>query len=226
MREQAAALGLDLIRVAAVDGKSVPTGEREILDLPTFLRWHGKQPLAGEYGCYVSHLAALDAIAHQDCDAGVVFEDDVILKPELMEVLKALADRDDWDVVRFAHHRKVRHRIVRELAGERRLIRPLFGPTGSAAAYIVRRTAASRLRDALTPMRLPFDVALERGWATGLRTLDIRPDLVGFSTHSKTSLTRDGQRYAAMKLPLFRRWPTLMFRAGELVRRMAEASRS
>lgn len=223
MREQAAALGIELIRVAALDGKTVPPEQRVHLDLPAFLRWHGKQPLPGEYGCYLSHLEALDQITRSGCDAGVVFEDDVVLRPELVPVLDALGKRDDWDVVRFAHHRKVRYREVRTLPQGRRLIRPLFGPSGSAAAYIVRGAVAGRLRQELTPMRLPFDVALERGWSTGLRTLDIRPDLVGFSGHSKTSLTRDGQRYASQKLPVLRRLPTLLFRTGELVRRIKTA---
>lgn len=226
MYEQAAQLGIELIRVPALDGKSVPPAERSVLDLPAFLRWHGKQPLPGEYGCYVSHLAALDTLANTECDAGVIFEDDIVLRTELGEVLQGLLARDDWDVVRFAHHRKVRHRPVRNLPRGRRLIRPLFGPSGSAAGYIVRQNAAARLRDALTPMRLPYDVALERGWATGLRTLDIRPDLVGFSDHSKASLTRDGQRYASMKLPTLRRWTTLVFRTNEIVRRWLAGMRS
>jgi len=222
MREQAGAWGIELIRVAATDGKTVPPDARSELDLGTFLRRHGKYPMEGEYGCYVSHLRALDAIAHEDCDAGVVFEDDVVLHTDLAPVLEALGTRDDWDVVRFAHHRGVRHVALRALPLGRCLLRPLFGPSGSAAGYIVRRRVAAALRAELTPMRLPFDVALERGWAMGLRVRDIRPDLVGFSAHSKTSLTREGRRYDSMKLAPWRRLPTLAFRTGELVRRLID----
>lgn len=220
IRAEAAASGIDLIRVAAVDGKTVPEGERVLLDRSGFLRDHGKRPMDGEYGCYASHLAALRRIADGPADAGVVFEDDIRPLPDLIPVLEALAERDDWDVVRFAHHRRASRKVVRELPRGRQLCATYFGPTGSAAAYIVRREAAAPLADALTPMRLPFDVALERGWATGLRTYDIWPDLVGFGALSKTSLTRESRDYAAMKLPAWRRLPTLAFRTQDLARRV------
>ncbi|MBB3998809.1 glycosyltransferase family 25 protein [Aureimonas pseudogalii] len=219
IRADAAALGIDLIRSPAVDGKTVPPEARHDLDLAGFLRDHGKQPMDGEYGCYVSHLAALRAIAASAADAGVIFEDDIAPQPELLAVLEALGQRDDWDVVRFAHHRQPTKRRLRTLPHGRALYAALFGPTGSAAAYVVRREAAARLANALTPMRLPYDVALERGWATGLRTRDIWPDLVRFGAHSKSSLTQAGRRYGAMKLKPWRRLPTLGFRTLDLVRR-------
>ncbi len=63
IRADMAAEGIDLIRIAGVDGKTIPEAERTLLDEPTFLRRHGKRPVAGEYGCYLSHLKAIDAIA-------------------------------------------------------------------------------------------------------------------------------------------------------------------
>ncbi|WP_062117531.1 glycosyltransferase family 25 protein [Aureimonas sp. AU40] len=225
VRAEAAALGIDLIRVPAVDGKTVPEADQDALDRAGFLRRHGKRPMPGEYGCYVSHVAALRRIAAGEAESGVVFEDDVRPLPELLPVLQSLSEADDWDVVRFAHHRRVRRKAIRNLAQGRQLFATYFGPTGSAAAYIVRREAAGRLADALVPMQLPFDVALERGWATGCRTLDIWPDLVGFGALSKTSLTRETRRYGAMKLPVWRRWPTLLFRAGDLARRIGRTAR-
>lgn len=226
IRTAAAAEGIDLIRIPAVDGKTVPEAERVELDRAGFLRDHGKVPMDGEYGCYVSHVAALRRIAQGDADAGVVFEDDVRPLPDLVPVLRSLADIDDWDVVRFAHHRRVSRRPIRSLAKGRHLFATWFGPTGSAAAYVVRREAAGRLADALLPMRLPYDVALERGWATGVRTYDIWPDLAGFGALSKTSLTRETRAYGSMKLPVWRRWRTLVFRAGDLARRMLRTAKT
>lgn len=224
VRRDAAALGIELIRVPAVDGKSVPAAERDLLDRRGFLLRHGKQPMDGEYGCYASHLAALRRIAAGEAEAGVVLEDDARPLPELLPVLRALCERDDWDVVRFAHHRRAARRLLRPLPEGRGLFAVFFGPTGSAAGYIVRRSAAARLADALTPMRLPFDVALERGWATGVRTRDIWPNLVAFNAHSQESLTRDGRRYGAMKLKTWQRLPTLLFRAQDLARRAGFAA--
>ncbi|WP_416355327.1 glycosyltransferase family 25 protein [Aureimonas phyllosphaerae] len=223
IRADMAAAGIDLIRVAGVDGKAIPEAERDLLDTPRFLRRHGKRPAAGEYGCYLSHLKAIEAVAAGAAEAGVVFEDDVRPRPEMLAVLQALASRDDWDVVRFAHHRRPSRRRLRVLPEGRTLAASFHGPTGSAAAYIVRRTAAQRLAEALKPMSLPFDVAIERGWDTKLRTFDIWDDLVAFSQRSKTSQIEVGGRYGSRKLKPWRRLPTLVFRASELVRRIAYA---
>ncbi|WP_182084656.1 glycosyltransferase family 25 protein [Aureimonas sp. ME7] len=226
IRADAAAHGIELIRIAGVDGKTIPDDERTLLDRQAFLAHHGKRPMPGEYGCYASHLKALEAIAASDCEAGVVLEDDVRLREECVPVLQALLTRDDWDVVRFAHHRRPKRRVLRALPHGRHLAVPFFGPTGSAAAYIVRQSAAERLARALVPMTLPFDVALERGWATGLRTLDIWDDLVRFGPLSKSSLTQEGERYASRKLKPWRRLPTLAFRTRELVRRARYAGKA
>lgn len=223
IRADMSAEGIDLIRIAGVDGKTIPEAERTLLDTPAFLRRHGKRPVPGEYGCYVSHLKAIDAIAAGEADAGVVFEDDVRPRPEMMPVLRALAERDDWDVVRFAHHRRPRRRHLRSLPAGRRLSAAFFGPTGSAAAYVVRRSAAARLSAALRPMSLPFDVALERGWANDVRTFDIWGDLVTFNPRSKSSQIEVGTGYGARKLKPWRRLPTLVFRSTDLVRRIVYA---
>ncbi|WP_279481508.1 glycosyltransferase family 25 protein [Aureimonas sp. SK2] len=223
IRADMAAEGIDLIRIAGVDGKAIPEEGRTLLDVPAFLRQHGKRPVPGEYGCYLGHLKAIDAIEAGEADAGVVFEDDVRPRPEMLPVLQALAERDDWDVVRFAHHRRPARRRLRALPEGRHLSAAFFGPTGSGAAYIVRRSAAARLSAALRPMSLPFDVALERGWATGLRTLDIWDDLIAFNAQSKTSQIEVGGRYGARKLKPWRRLPTLVFRATDLVRRIVYA---
>ncbi len=150
-----------------------------------------------------------------------MFEDDVRPRPEMMPVLQALAERDDWDVVRFAHHRRPWRRTLRALPEGRHLSSPFFGPTGSGAAYIVRRSAAARLSASLKPMSLPFDVALERGWANGVRTLEIWDDLIAFNARSKASQIEVGGRYGSRKLKPWRRLPTLAFRTADLVRRIA-----
>lgn len=221
IRADMAAAGIEVIRIPGVDGKAIPEAERSLLDTPRFLRRHGKRPAAGEYGCYLSHLRAIEAIAAGPAEAGVVFEDDVRPRPEMTAVLADLASRDDWDVVRFAHHRRPSRRRLRALVEGRAMSAAYHGPTGSAAAYIVRRSAASRLAEALKPMSLPFDVALERGWDTKVRTFDIWDDLVTFSPRSKTSQIEVGGRYGARKLKPWRRLPTLLFRTGELIRRIA-----
>ncbi|KQT61287.1 MULTISPECIES: glycosyltransferase family 25 protein [unclassified Aureimonas] len=217
--------GLRLIRVPAVDGKTVPVAERGLLDAAGFRRLHGKHPMDGEFGCYASHLRALDLFLESDAEAALILEDDVRFKPGFETALDAIAAVPDFDLVKLAHHRRPRIRTLRQAAGHR-LGRAVFGPTGSSAAYLVTRAGATRLRAALDPMRLPYDVALERAWASGLRILHAVPDLVLFNAETSASLTMGGQTYASRKLPPWRRLTTLAFRTKDLVGRLAYAARA
>lgn len=215
--------GLRLIRVPAVDGKAVPIAERGLLDEPGFRRLHGKRPLDGEFGCYASHLSALDLFLRSEADAALILEDDVRFKPGFTAALDAVAAVADFDLVKLAHHRSPAIRALRHVPGHR-LGRAVFGPTGSSAAYLVTRAGAAKLRRALDPMRLPYDVALERAWASDVRILHAVPDLVLFNAETSASLTMGGQTYASRKLPPWRRLTTLAFRTRDLVRRLAYAA--
>ncbi|HDZ73155.1 MAG TPA: hypothetical protein ENH55_10310 [Aurantimonas coralicida] len=103
--------------------------------------------------------------------------------------------------------------------GGHRLGTSLFGPTGSSAAYLVNRQGAKVLRQRLVPMQLPYDVALERGWALGVRVRHVEPDLVAGNPLTQQSLIGGRQKYSAMKLAPWRRLTTLLFRMAEVVRR-------
>lgn len=215
----AAAIGIDLIRVKAVDGKAVPPQARDILDERGFRRLHGKIPMDGEYGCYQSHIDAFDAFLASDADIAVIFEDDVRLTPALLPALDRIVAVDDWDVVKLMHHRLPAFRAHRSIGGGHRLGTALFGPTGSSAAYLVNRQGAKALRQRLVPMQLPYDVALERGWALGVRVRHVEPDVVSGNPLTQQSLIGGRKKYAAMKLAPWRRLTTLLFRTAEVVRR-------
>jgi glycosyl transferase, family 25 len=213
--------GVELVRVPGVDGRNVSAPERVLLDEPGFLRDHGKRPLPGEYGCYASHLKALETFLEGEDEFGLILEDDVVLSPGLADTLSMLEAVGGWDVLKLAHHRRAVHRTERRLAGGMVFGRPVFGPSGSAAAYLVRRDAVPQLLRTLTPMRLPYDVALERDWALGLRVRHVHPDPIRLA--GTKSLTRDGKKYADQNLPLWQRLTTLRFRTFDAARRLLGA---
>jgi glycosyl transferase family 25 len=99
--------------------------------------------------------------------------------------------------------------------------RCLFGPLGSAACYAVNRSGAERLVKTLATMWLPWDVALERGWATGVATYTTREPLVAFSTHRASSTITAS--YAPTKLPTMQRRGAFSFRARDFLRRASYA---
>jgi glycosyl transferase family 25 len=223
----AAGSGLQLQRVPAVDGARVPAEERRrILDEAGFRRLHGKIPMDGEYGCYASHLDAFEEFLAGDADAAVIFEDDVRPTRDFLPVVEAIVAIDDWDLVKLMHHRMPALRSRRSLGGGRELGLAWFGPTGSSACYLINRRAAEVLRQHLVPMRLPYDVALERGWALGLRVRHVRPDLVSSNAATKKSLIGGTKKYAAARLAPWRRLSTLAFRTSELLRRTFYVARA
>lgn len=222
----AALSGLTLQRVPAVDGAAAPVREREaVLDEAGFRRLHGKVPMDGEYGCYASHLGAFDDFLASDADAAVIFEDDVRPGPGFLSAVEAIAAVDDWDLVKLMHHRLPALRARRRLPGGGELGLAWFGPTGSSACYLINRRAAKILREQLVPMRLPYDVALERGWAHGIRVRHVRPDVVASNPATKKSLIGGTKKYAAARLAPWRRLTTLAFRTSELFRRGIYAAR-
>lgn len=218
----AARTGLDPIRVPAVDGKAVPVPERTLLDVAGFRRLHGKEPFAGEFGCYASHVLAIRTFLEGDADIALILEDDCVPHDDIVAAVEAIAAVDDWDMAKLKNNRMTGFRATRAIPGGRALGRAPFGPTGSSAAYLLRREAAERFLAGITPMRLPYDIAFERGWAMGLRVRHVRPDVVGINPVTKKSLTREDTQYSEMKLPTLQRLTTLRFRASEVVRRLAD----
>ncbi len=82
IRADMAAAGIDVIRIPGVDGKAIPEAERSLLGYAPLPATTRQAAGAGEYGCYLSHLRAIEAIAAGPAEAGVVFEDDVRPDPK------------------------------------------------------------------------------------------------------------------------------------------------
>ncbi|WP_062227510.1 glycosyltransferase family 25 protein [Aureimonas frigidaquae] len=226
IRADAERAGIDLIRVPAVDGRAAGEAERAaLLDEAGFRRDHGKRPQPGEYGCYASHLRVFETFLASDADIAVIFEDDAAPTPDFASLRDAILSVDDWDLVKLVNYRMPRLVPQRSLPGGLKLGRAAFGPTGGSAAYMVNRTAAERLLRSLRPMTLPYDVALERGWAHGIRVRHVEPDGVGLNPLTNGSLTMEGRSYGAFRLKPWQRLPTLRFRAKDFVSRLATAVR-
>lgn len=220
----AAAAGIELVRVPAVDGRATPEDARnELLDVAGFLRNHGKRPQPGEYGCYASHLRAFEAFLESDADIAVIFEDDAAPDAGFAQIVRDIVAVDDWDLVKLVNYRMPKLKVDRVLSGGIRFGRAVFGPTGGSAAYMLNRKAASRMQQSLRPMTLPYDVALERGWAHGIRIRHVEPNAVGLNPLTNEGTTMEGQSYSAFRLKPWQRLPTLRFRTCDFLARLRTA---
>jgi glycosyl transferase family 25 len=213
------ALNLPFERVSAVLGKEVPNWE-QLVDAELYgARNRLPMPRPGEVGCYLSHLKAMEEFLRTDAPWCVILEDDVEVRPECVEVLAALGQKDDWDLVKlFCFHSGLPVR-KRALTPTHHLVVHLTRTT-SSAAYAVNRQAAETLLRTMKPITEQVDHALERPWETGLRVCGVRPlPVVLAPVAATTTIGYDGRH--ATRLPWKRSLRLFLSRAGKEIRRFA-----
>jgi glycosyl transferase family 25 len=192
IRANLGALGLGFERLPAVIGKDVPDWEK-LVDLTAYA-WRNRMdtPRAGEVGCYLSHLKAMETFLQTEAPWCVILEDDVEVLPACADVLRSLAEKDDWDLVKLFNFHSGMPVKKRALAGGHHLVSHLTRTT-SSAAYVVNRHAAETLLKSMRPISEQVDHALDRPWENGLRTRGIRPMPVVLAPVAHTTSTIDYQ---------------------------------
>src|SRR5262245_6279455 len=96
-------LGIAWQRLPAVDARALSPAQRAQLDEPAYRRLHGKDPVLGEVGCYLSHLEVMRRFLAGDAEFALVFEDDALLRDSLPAVLAGLqAHAGRWDMVKLS----------------------------------------------------------------------------------------------------------------------------
>lgn len=174
MNSQLQALGIPYTRVSAVLGDLLEE-PIEGFDERGFQIRTGKHQNKREVGCYFSHLKCLRAFLETDSEFALILEDDAELPEDLVELLEdALSHAQKWDLLRLSSSRQGKHIPIAELKGNRQLTINT-AVLKNTAAYVINRHAAKRCLENLQPMRLPYDVALDRDWAMDSRTACIQP---------------------------------------------------
>ena len=225
LKERADQLGIEIYRVNGIDGQKEPEESWIDVDSAAFGRMHGRMILPGEYGCYRSHLKALQAVEESGSPYAVILEDDALPDERTLRRIQAfIRAAPDLDILKLVNHRAsmfARTGITEE--GDE-FGRTIHGPQGSAAAYLVSQSGARRLRKSLAVMKLPWDVALERPWASGVNFYTARQNILSLFKTSPSLISPNG--YKASKLTLWRRLPTAFWRLIEYFRRAAAVSTS
>jgi glycosyl transferase, family 25 len=219
---QAGELDLDVIRVPGIDGSLVQADSRIDCDDPAFRRNNGRTMLPGEYGCYRSHLQALQTFISSGEPIGIIVEDDVELTRDMpARVAAAFEAVSAADVIKLFNHRVVGFRLFGMSSLGDEVGRATHGPMGSAACYAVSRSGAIKLLDGLACMEYPWDVALERGWATGAAICTVRTNMIVAGRQETTIASRSV--YKTTKFPWWKRSRTYLHRVLETVRRVQYA---
>lgn len=211
-------LGLAWTRLPAVDARALRPEQRAALDDATYRRRHGKEPVLGELGCYLSHVAVMREFLAGDARFALVLEDDVILKDTLPAVVQGLAAHADrWDMVKLSGVHSGTPVPYLEVAPGHRLAVMLSRCTGSSA-YLMNRRAAEAYAAGLLPMALPYDHVFDQGWRFGLKVRMVTPWPCGHDDQIETTIVAPA---GSRKFHWTKRFPTYGYRLGNESRRLA-----
>ncbi len=215
------ALGIDWVRVPAVDGNGLGEPPWQGFDARAYEWNRGKSASRGEVGCYLSHMKALKTMLADDVEFGLVLEDDADLGSNLVEVLADLmARREAWDLVKLNGRHWGMPITIESLRCGPNLVAFMQRNTG-AAAYVVDRLAAERLYDGLLPMNVPYDHAFDQAWRFGFRLRGVMPYPVSLTGHDSTISTAEFGTSRGRKKVWYKRGGVLLYRAKTETRRVA-----
>ena len=219
-------LQLPYTRLAAVDARALTPAQQAELDAPAFRRKHGMTPVAGELGCYLSHLDVMRSFLASDAEFALVLEDDVLLQDSLPAVLQGLMKhRTRWDVAKLSAVHRGTPQPYLEVAPGHQLAVMLSRCTGSSAYLMNRQAAEAYLREpgGLLPMQLPYDHVFDQGWRFGIKFRLVTPTPCGHDeTIASTIFAPAGGR---RKFHWTRRLPTYAYRVRNELRRLIHGVR-
>lgn len=177
--QQLQALDLPFTRLPAVDARCLTPAQAAAIDEAEYRRKHGKTPVAGELGCYLSHVEVMRSFMAGGARFALVLEDDALLHASLPAVLQGLVKHAErWDMVKLSAVHSGTPVAGIEVAPGHRLAVMLSRCTGSSA-YLLNRRAAGRYLQGLLPMSLPYDHVFDQGWRFGLKVRLVTPTPCG-----------------------------------------------
>lgn len=199
--------------VPAVDASAI--SEPLACHYDTGLGWTPRYPFSlsqTEIAVFLSHRKAWKRIIASDCEAGLVFEDDVALDSDIFPAALALAQKNlvPGGLIRFPWREyEAKGACVAE-AKAVRLIRPRLVALGMQA-QLVHRDAARKLLEVTDRFDRPVDTVMQLTWKTGVDTLAVVPSGVsemdsdlGGTTQSKP-MGKGGLLYTEFARALYRR---------------------
>jgi glycosyl transferase family 25 len=213
--------GIPFTRVPAIDGKQLGDLPWPDFDDACYRRRHGKHPVPGEWGCYMSHVLAIKTfLASSDAPAALILEDDIVLPADFPALIEGiLRHAPDWDMVKLVANRRGLIAGAIPISGSYRMGVSLRA-TACSGAYLLNRRAAARYAAKLLPMTLPYDHEFDQGWLYGLRVRIVDPLPVSQSATSFPSTIANTRKF-----PWYKRGNVLLYRACKELRRMAHGVR-
>ena len=164
-----AVAGIAVERLPATRWSRLDPEAQSRLYSPALNRHRYFRPLvAGECGCYASHIACWRRLVASKAQALVVLEDDVEPAAGFVDAVNAIAALPaGWDMVKLIGRENERTAERLPLAAGFELVRYRRVPS-LTAGYVVSRRGAEKLLAARLPFYRPIDVDLRLWWESGL----------------------------------------------------------
>jgi glycosyl transferase family 25 len=161
-KRQLDAAGLTFARIEACDGRGKDATSFEVYDPTAAKAFFGRQMTSGEVGCYLSHVAAAQAVVDSGAPYGLVLEDDFEVRPGGWDALKqtiALLDEGlcpKWELINLARAPKLVKSHISQITptdGTPSILhRAFYFPVIATAILWSRKGAARFLAEASQPI--------------------------------------------------------------------------
>ena len=221
MERQFDLMNINPVRVPAVDGYKLSVKECQEISNKQTLLTHFMKPKLGEIGAFLSYKLTWKMIAEQSEDFAVVIEDDIAIKPELLEDLSIILEKISPDeIVDISGRQGFIKMESRTASNDVELIRfstPPLGTTGK----IFGREAATFIYNSFTDYLAPHDVMLQKIykhkipiWSVNKHYLSHVDQEVGGTTLQMSDISLKGKVWREFKRPFWR----LAIKIGNLLR--------
>lgn len=206
MERQLSGLGIDYVRISAIDGKVYNYTEKEYDELK-YRRCNGKRNNVGEIGCYMAHIKCWKQIVSQRLDFGVIWEDDVILSERISAALKILSSNlGRFDFVSIQNETKKRWLYSSEFFGEFSFYE-FVRTSGGFWGYVLSQDAAKLLLDNLIPFGITVDTNVHLYYKYKITVKSLFPPVVfhrnGIPTERKSDKIKHVRNFCLFARQVF-----------------------
>ncbi|ARO15569.1 glycosyl transferase, family 25 [Ketogulonicigenium robustum] len=190
------AQGIAFERVSATDGRKRGADTFPQYDAHGALSFYARPLLGAEVACSLSHIEALTRFSQSDADIAVIFEDDVLLKPDfiqsMQDILHLLSQGfPEWQLLHL-NPKSLKHCTKIGRAGQHDVYAAHDFSVGTAAIAYTKSGAAATLAGA-TPIFAPWDVYLKDLISRTGTGAAVMPRLVE-ATGADSEIAHKGQR--------------------------------
>jgi glycosyl transferase, family 25 len=156
MEKNAAAAGVDMTRLPAVDGLTLSAAEFDRVHPP---QPHLRRMTRSEVACFLSHRKAWEQICQGAADYGAVFEDDIDFGTNLQAVLSDTAwIRPDMDLIKLDKATRKHVEFGEKITIEQGLdVKRLLSLHVGCGGYVISKAFARELLAASETFHVPID---------------------------------------------------------------------